>query len=180
MYPLGHVPYGRERVAPVTPAGEPVVSPQPDDAGNESRAPDLATTRFGAIADAAAGRLWPRDTPGRRRATQESRVVDASRLLTVDRAADAVSTEVSRVIGIACLALRDVAALLGSTTDVVERAKQLKPLLDHAVGGARALEHVLALGARAGLWGTVHLWATAAASAVPFQMVFPGAGAPSG
>jgi hypothetical protein len=180
LYPSGHVPYGRERVVAVTPAGDPVAATTKSVSDKETATPDWTSTRFTAVAAAAAGNLWPRSEPGPRRATQQSRVDDASRLLTVDGGAAAVKAEVGRVIGVAHLELRDAADLLGQTDDIRSQAMQLMPLLSKVAAGPRALERMLALGARAGLWGTVHLWARGAGASEPFRRLFPGIGAPSG
>lgn len=179
LYPSGHVPYGRERVVAVTPAGDAVSAPAPA-SDKATPAPDWTRTRFAAVADAAAGNLWPRSAPGARRATQLSHVDDASRLLSVHGGAAAVQAEVSRLVDIAHLVLREVADALVETDDATSRARQLMPLLDRAAAGRRGLERVLALGARAGLWGTVHLWSQRSGNAEPFRRLFPGIGMPSG
>jgi hypothetical protein len=179
LYPLGHVPYGRERVAPVTPSGDAVVTASPK-SGTESEAAvaGWANTRFTAVADAATGKLWPRCGPGARRLTQESRVDDVSRLLTVNGGAAAVEAEVSRLTGVAHLVLRDAADALRQAEATVSQAKQLLPLLGKCAEGPGGLQRVLALGARAGLWGPVHLWTCGAVG--PFRVLYPGTGMPSG
>jgi hypothetical protein len=158
LYPSGHVPYGRERVAPVTPAGDLIVASPAG--GSDKPITQWTNTRFEAVADAAASNHWPRGAPVPRHATQQSRVTDASRLFTVDGGAGAVDAEVSRSLGVAHLLLRDVADFI-ATADVQGRAQQLKSLLDQSVAGPRALERVLALGARAGLIGRPYLWGLA-------------------
>jgi hypothetical protein len=178
LYPSGHVPYGRERVVAVTPAGE-LVAPDAKSNGDKESAA-LEGTRFAGVADAAAGKLWPRAEPGTRRATQQTRIDDAAKLFTIHGGAAAVDAEVSRVIGVAHLRLRDSAELLAQTDDMVNQAKELMPLLCKSAEGARALERVLALGARAGLWGTVHFWRLSAGGLAPFRKLFPGSGTPSG
>ena len=58
LYPPGHVPYGRQRIAPVAPDGGAVRS-EGDDALEV-----FCSTAFCAALDAAAGRPWPRDGQG--------------------------------------------------------------------------------------------------------------------
>lgn len=182
FYPSGHVPYGRDRVAPVSPDGE-RVSPaalRAASVNSDDSARAWAQTRFSAVMDATSGVTWPRDEPGARFATQQTRLSEASALFTLQGGPTGVDEEVSRRLGMPQLSLREVAEALGRTSDGQDQGKQLLALLKHAATTPRVLEVVLALGARAGLWGTVHFWVRGAHGATPSRVLFPGVGMPPG
>ena len=96
LYPPGHVPYGREAVAPYNPSGELLVEAA-------SRQPPWEATLFAAALDAAKGEGWPSeslyDRPRRRR-TQGRRLERAGRLVGVhpqlkERVREQIATRLS-------------------------------------------------------------------------------------
>jgi hypothetical protein len=88
LYPLGHVPYGRVAVAPVTSSGA-LVMDVPSGEGTAGEVPstevDWPGTLFGAAIDAAAGRAWPREPQAdlAHFRTQGRRLVQGARLVGI-------------------------------------------------------------------------------------------------
>ncbi len=181
VYPCGHVPYGREAVAPVDLDGKALTTATASaaPAAQDPCAP-WRQTRFAAVLDAARGKAWPRDGPGPCWTTQLRRLDELAALLGLDPAPSAaLGEEFARLLDLPRLSLIDDANRLARAHGFEERGVILVATLERAsLGGRCILERVLACGALAGLWRAVHLWR--ATPGHPQCTVFPGRGTPSG
>jgi hypothetical protein len=179
LYPCGHVPYGREAVAPVGLDGEALKLPSSDTTSMEEEpcAP-WRQTRFAAVLDAALGKAWPRDGPGPHWTTQLRRLEELATLLGLEPAPSAALGEkLARLLDVPRLSLLDDGGRLAGAVGFEARGVILVDTLERASTGRCLLERVLACGALVGLWRPVHLWRTPGR---PQRTVFPGRGAPSG
>lgn len=179
LYPCGHVPYGREAVAPVGLDGKALIaaSSAPTSPAEELCAP-WRQTRFSAALDAAEGRAWPRDGPGSCWTTQLQRLDELAALLGLEPSPPAALGEkLASLLDVPRLSLIDDTGRLARAVGFEERGIILVATLERASKGHCVLERVLACGALVGLWRPVHLWRTPTR---PQCTVFPGRGAPSG
>lgn len=181
LYPSGHVPYGREAVAPVGLDGRPLNMATPSAAPPaEEPCASWRQTRFAAVLDAARGKAWPRDGPGPCWTTQLRRLDELAALLGLDPALSAaLGEELAGLLDLTRLSLLDDAHQLGRAKGFEKRGGILVATLERASTGRCILERVLACGALAGLWRPVHLW-RATPPGRPRRSVFPGHGTPSG
>ena len=179
LYPGGHVPYGREAVAPVGLDGKALRVPSSSTAAAMEEPSVLwRQTRYAAAFDAALGKAWSRDGPGPYWTTQLQRLKELAALLGLEPAApSAVGEKLALLLDVPRLSLLDDAGRLAGAVDFQARGVILVDSLERASTGRCLLERVLACGALAGLWRPVHLWRT---PAQPRRTVFPGRGAPSG
>jgi hypothetical protein len=189
LYPCGHVPYGRESVAPVGLDGQALltaatVNTAATATGNTTAPAGGACalwrqTRFAAVLDAALGKAWPRDGPGSNWTTQLRRLGELAALLGLEPVpAAALGEKLARLLDVPRLSLLDGAHRLGRAAGFEERGVILVAALERASTGRCLLERVLACGALAGLWRPVHLWR--ATPGGPRCTAFPGRGTPSG
>jgi hypothetical protein len=174
LYPCGHVPYGREAVAPVGLDGAALTS-----AAAQEPAGRWRQTRFDAVLDAAQGKAWPRSGPGPCWTTQLSRLDELAALLGL--AADSppgLGEKLARLLDLPRLSLIDASRELALADGYRERGSCLVATLERATSCQCVLERVLACGALAGLWRPVHWWRPVHGR--PRRQVFPGRGTPSG
>lgn len=177
VYPCGHVPYGREAVAPVDLDGR-VLTVVAADGGGDPCA-SWRQTRFAAVLDAARGKAWTRDGPGSCWTTQLRRLDELAALLGLDPApSPAVGEELARLMDLPRLSLIDDSHRLARAHGYEERGVTLVAALERASRGRCILERVLACGALAGLWRAVHLWQATLGD--PRCTVLSGGGLPSG
>jgi hypothetical protein len=180
IYPCGHVPYGREAVAPVDLDGR-ALSVATVDAALTVPDPcaSWGQTRFAAVLDAAKGKAWPRDGPGSSWTTQLRRLDELAALLGLDPTpSPGLGEELARLIDVPRLSLIDDGHRLAEAHGYEERGVTLVETLERASRGRCILERVLACGALVGLWRAVHLWRPTLGHAQ--CTVFPGRGMPSG
>jgi hypothetical protein len=179
LYPSGHVPYGREAVAPVGLDGKPLTTATPDVASAvEEPCSEWRQTRFAAMLDAAQGKAWSRDA-GPCWTTQLRRLDESAALLGLDPApCAALGEKLAYLLDLPRLSLIDDASRLARAVGFQERGGILVATLERASKGRCILERVLACGALAGLWSTAHLWRATPGGAR--CTVFPGRGTPSG
>lgn len=180
VYPCGHVPYGREAVAPVDLDGRVLTVAVVDVAptGLDPCAP-WRQTRYGAVLDAARGKAWPRDGPGSCWTTQLRRLDELAALLGLDPApSPALGEQLARHVDLPRLSLIDDSQHLAQAHGYEKRGVALRTTLERVSRGGCILERVLACGSLVGLWRPVHLWQ--ATLGHPQCTVFPGRGAPSG
>jgi hypothetical protein len=179
LYPLGHVPYGRLAVAPVTLDGQVVLSTERTPTAGDRRSPAWRTTQFGA-AFAAADDPTVKLTDRRWWATQTAEQLARSAALlgihpglpVPDADAIAFRLEVPRLV------LRQAADAYAHARGRAARGRVLVDVLDRLGADACLLDRILAAGACAGCWGTVTRWDRA--SRGTRGQVFPGRGAPAG
>lgn len=177
LYPCGHLPYGRESVAPVGLDGK-ALSAASTTSHAEARCAPWQQTRFAAVLDAAAGKAWPRDGPGSCWTTQLRRLEELAVLLGLEPApAAAVGEKLARLLDVPRLSLLDDTGRLARAVGFEARGLVLAATLERASTGRCLLERVLACGALTGLWRPAHLWRTPNR---PQCTVFPGCGTPSG
>lgn len=178
LYPCGHVPYGREAVAPVGLDGRALSAASPATAKTEEPCPPWGQTRFAAVLDAAQGKAWPRDGPGPCWTTQLHRLDELAALLGLEPTPSAALGEkLALLLDVPRLCLIDDAGRLARAVGFEARGVILVATLERASKGLRILDRVLACGALSGLWRPVHLWRTPGR---PQCTVFPGRGTPSG
>lgn len=181
LYPCGHVPYGRESVAPVGLDGQALLTTATVNTTTTAEDPcaPWRQTRFAAVLDAARGKAWPRDGPGSCWTTQLRRLDELAALLGFEPAPPAaVGEKLARLLDVPRLRLIDDARRLARAVGFEERGGILVATLERASTGRCVLERVLACGALAGLWRPVQLWR--ATPTGPQCAAFPGRGTPSG
>ena len=179
LYPCGHVPYGREAVAPVGLDGAALRVPRSSTASTaEEPCAVWRQTRFTAVLDAALGAAWSRESPGPYWTTQLRRLEELASLLGLEPAPPAALGErLALLLDVPRLSLLDDTGRLAGAVGFEARGVILVDTLERASTGRCLLERVLACGALAGLWRPVHLWRT---PGQPQCTVLPGRGAPSG
>jgi hypothetical protein len=179
LYPLGHVPYGRLAVAPVTLDGQVVLAPQSEPLAGDRRSPAWRATglgaAFAAIGDPTfkltARRWWATQTP--ERLGRSAALLGIHPGLSVsDAEAIAFRLDVPRLV------LREAADAYAVARGRAARGRVLVGVLDQLGADACLLDRILAAGVYAGCWGTVTRWDRA--SRGTRGQVFPGRGAPAG
>jgi hypothetical protein len=186
LYPLGHVPYGRVAVAPVSVDGEPLrpASGADSDDGNLRSRPGRdgwSQTLFGAALDAASGEPWPREAEnGACWETQRRHLAEAARIFGIWPAPPvrigesiAVALEVPRLTLLE--AARDDAAGGGGFQS---RGEAIARVLTSMPSGRCVLDRVLDASVRVGRWAEIHRWERAHHG--PLSKVFRGGGIPDG
>lgn len=157
LYPLGHVPYGRVAVAPVTVGGEPVLAAAPE----HPRRLGWGPTLFAAAVDAKAGRAWTREDAvhGVLWDTQLDHLDAAATLL-------GLSAEVTPRLGEAVAirlavprlwhleAARDYRRGVGYQA----HGQAICAVLDRIPASPCIVDRLLACGAIVGMWGRVVRW----------------------
>jgi hypothetical protein len=179
LYPLGHVPYGRLAVAPVTLDGQVVLSTQSEPTAGDRRSPAWCATQLGAAFAAVDDptvkltdrRWWATQTPERLARTAALLGVHPG-LPVPDAEAIAFRLEVPRLV------LRQAADTYAHARGRTARGRVLVGVLDQLGTDACLLDRILAAGVYAGCWGTVTRWDRA--SRGTRGQVFPGRGAPDG
>jgi hypothetical protein len=147
VYPMGHVPYGRTAVAPVSVAGDPVRA-----GATSTPLAQWRQTVFEASA-AASGPRWHREL-GRADAVQRRQTAKAGSILGLSPDIDRTVAE--RICGALSLpgldhdkARRDYAAARGH----LDRARAIVPLLQLLVVDGSFCARILRAGFLAGVWG---------------------------
>lgn len=161
LYPLGHVPYGRAAVAPVSSDGQPPVVGA-EDGHEEPVVAAWAMTLFRAAWDASCGHAWPRIACEGQESfrTQCRRVTLAATLLGVHAESDAVQRAIASVLDVPALTLRDASLAFHAPSwrPYTGRGRALlAPLAELARAGG-VLGRVLEAGALVGQWGIAHRW----------------------
>lgn len=153
LYPPGHVPYGREPVAPYSPSGELLVEAA-------TGRPPWEATLFAAAVDAAKGEGWPSESlwdDPRRRRTQGRRLERAGRLVGVHpQLEEGVRERIATRLGVATMRLFRGARSWARSWKT-RGAAVLAVLLAIPIQ-ASLLDRMLAAGADSGLWGQPRRW----------------------
>jgi len=178
LYPLGHVPYGRLAVAPVTLDGQVVLATQSEPAADR-RSPAWGATRFGAAFAAIddptvklTDRRWWATQPPERLGRSAALLGIHPGLSVPDAEAIAFRLELPRLV------LREAADAYTHARGRAARGRVLVGVLDQLSADECLLDRILAAGVYAGCWGAVTRWDRA--SRGTRGQVFPGRGAPAG
>jgi len=147
LYPPGHVPYGREPVAPVSPDGE-----------STGKGPDrFAGTVFGAALDAARGVAWSRESSGSDDPgwpTMWRRLSAAAAWLGVaPRLSDREREERATDLDVDLLPLLEASAALRAAPGYRSRGAAVVTVLGELAAGRPLLSRLLRAGHGAGLLG---------------------------
>lgn len=155
LYPPGHVPYGRARVAAVAPDGGAIV----DGPGG---AEAFEGTIFAAALAAAKGEAWDREHEGgseRWWGTQWRRLAVAQRISGVTPALGEPEREaMAAALGVTLLLLREQAQGISAAPGYRRRGQAVRAVLGALAGGPCVLSRLMAGGQLAGLWGAPHRW----------------------
>ena len=153
LYPPGHIPYGRQAVVGCSASG-PLLRE------GCSGPPVWQGTLFGAAVDAAAGRLWPDDSPStdeRRRRTQGCRLELTGSLLGVHAAVNGRTREhIATRLEIPTMTLLTAAANWCASWKL--RGAAIVAVLVAVVVDDSLLDRMLVAGALAGLWPSPERW----------------------
>ena len=160
VYPPGHVPYGRTRVAPVALDGKAIVDRPSGTEGFEG-------TIFEAALDASKGAAWDRSREGggeRWWGTQGRRVAAALKILGVAPGLGEVEREaMAAALGVALLLLCEQAYGIAATPGYRRRGQAVCAVLGQLGEGPCVLSLLMASGHLAGLWGAPLWWDTQSA-----------------
>jgi len=153
LYPLGHVPYGRQRVAPVGLDGRA--------AGGGDGGLEWQGTLFGAALDAAAGRAWDRAREGGSRWWWSTQGRLLSRCLDLVGVASqqslALRHKVAEALAVATLVLVEGVAAITADPGYRSRGKAVVAVLSE-ISRHGVLERVLRAGQLVGRWGLALRW----------------------
>ncbi len=157
LYPEGHVPYGRERIAPVAPDGSPCYGP-------EGTHP-FAGTLFDAALDAAAGTAWLADFDDEhpsckpRFGTQLTRLARACLLTGVAPHLPAEHRQTcAQVLGVPGQLPHDAVQTIAAEGDYSSRGRAVCAVLEELTLGPTLFERLAACGTAGGLWLPLHQW----------------------
>lgn len=149
LYPPGHVPYGRQAVAPATP-------------GAADDAKVFSGTLFDAALDASEGKAWPRNCPGgsdRWWGTQGRRLARAGLVAGVEPVTPHTLREQQAcALDVGNLLLLDGVRTIETTPGYRARGQAVRSVLDRLSHGPRIFKRVSVSGHLAGLWGAPCEW----------------------
>ena len=173
LYPPGHVPYGRQALAPCAPDGAPI------QASEEEPLEVFRDTLFEAALDAEQGQPWQRQGDGpthRWWPSQHRQLALASRVLGLDPHLSASHREqVAELLALDLVVLHEQAATLHPNAGYRARGEALVHILQ-ALPASRLLpERLLECAALAGVCGPPHRWLPESATLrrYPFRVVSP-------
>ena len=160
VYPPGHVPYGRVRVAPVALDGKAIVDrPSGEDA--------FEGTVFEAAMDASKGAAWDRVDPvvgSEGWGTQGRRVAAAVKILGVAPGLGNSEREaMAAALGVTLLLLLEQAKAIAARPGYRSRGQAIRAVLGQLGEGPCVLARLMASGHLAGLWGAPLRWDTQSA-----------------
>lgn len=169
IYPPGHVPYGREAVAPVGLRGDLLIRPaaaaEGSGGGPVSTPARLAweTTWFGAAQDAAAGVPWHRDRldrPGEPGWSTQQRWLDhgARQLGLGADLVEATRERVALALDVPCLVLIEASRALAGARGYRARGAVVAEVLTGLPVRRSLPDDLLGCGYRTGLWGRPGRW----------------------
>lgn len=165
LYPLGHVPYGRIAVAPVSVSGEPILTASPPagvtgEAGGKGEL-GWSATLVAAALDAAAGSAWCREYDEvvlLRWRTQGRRITQAAELLGIGPGDEGRRAESAEQLGVAHLELRKGMRRWADASGYRSRGQAVAEILGLLEPGRCVCDQVIAAGSVAGLWGPASRW----------------------
>lgn len=175
LYPPGHVPYGRVRVAPVAPDGRAI---EEGPRGAEA----FEGTIFEAALCASRGKAWDRESAGgseRWWGTQWRRLAVALRICgLVPGLSEAEREVMAAAAGVALLLLREQARAVAAGPGYRRRGQAVEAVLGRLAGPPCTLSRLMAAGHRAGLWGSPLWWDGSCARLRSWSFPGPRAAAP--
>lgn len=149
LYPPGHVPYGRQAVAPAAP-------------GAADDAKVFSGTLFGAALDASEGKAWSRACLGgsdRWWGTQGRRLARGVLVVGVEPATLRMIREQQEcALGVGNLLLIDGVRIIGKAPGYRARGQAVRSVLDRLSRDPRIFKRVSVSGHLAGLWGAPCEW----------------------
>lgn len=165
LYPPGHVPHGRQAVAPVAPDGHEETLPPDDVVGETTPLIRWQRTLLAAALDAAAGRAWPRASRPDHElggwGSQGRLLSRGERLLGVSPEQDeAQRLRVADALSLDTLLLRDQARLARGAGYRV-RGQAVVTVLAEVERQGCVLAPLLRAGHEAALWGPALAWEAA-------------------
>jgi hypothetical protein len=179
LYPLGHVPYGRQAMAPVGLDGRVIFSTESEVRGGAAQPAWETTAMLGPAFAAMSGEAVKITDPRWWATAAPERLGPGARLLGVDpELSDSDGDAIALRLGIPRLVHRETAREYATAHGRAQRGRVLVGVLPALGADACLLDRIFAAGARAGSWGTVIRW-DAASDGVRGR-VFPGRGAPAG
>ncbi|MFH1570271.1 MAG: hypothetical protein ABIL09_19925 [Gemmatimonadota bacterium] len=153
LYPLGHIPYGRQAVVPCSPAGPLLRDPA-------TGQPLWPGTLFDAAVEAADAQRWPGHSPAdddRRRRTQGCRLDLAGHLLGVHPELEARTRErLATRLRVPTITLGDAARCWATSWRA--RGAAIRTVLRALPIDGSLLDRLLAAGAVAALWPPPQRW----------------------
>jgi hypothetical protein len=155
VYPPGHVPYGRQRVAPIAPDGGQIKV-----AGDEHF---FAGTYFDAALDAARHCAWPHeaydDSLQSRFPTQVRHLKRAALLLGTEPGLDAhLREQTAQILAVPGQLLHDNSALIKKQPGYQNRGTAICNVLDCLAQTTSVFERLVEAGAGLFLWPPPELW----------------------
>lgn len=166
LYPLGHVPYGRIAVAPVSSCGALLKDELPDEDRASIAQLGWSCTVFGAALDAAAGRAWPRKGAAglevERWRTQGRRLVQGARLVGIAKGAwedeQRHREQMARELGVPTLVLIERARQWEQAHGYRTRGAAIIGVIEEMGASPALLNRLMSAGAREELWGRPSRW----------------------
>lgn len=168
LYPPGHVPYGRQRIAPVAADGG-VVRGEGEGGGGVDA---FGSTPFAAALDAANGRTWSRDERGPWWSVQGRWLARLMRWVGV--AIDIhveLRAQLAATLGVAQLLLFDQSRRIAAVPGYRSRGQAVVAVLAALRRDASVYDRLAVAGHEAGLWGQPVRWDpdTARLRVLPFR-----------
>ena len=158
VYPPGHVPYGRQAVAPADSRGQ--VLRQGGGEAAPGR-PLWEKTIFVAAVEASAGQQWSDSSLGQdqwRRRTQGRWLELGARLLGLTEVTERVQERLSEQLGLDCLEIREQARAYRTAKGPQSRGQVIEGILAGLPLRSCLVDDLLAGGCIAGLWGRPSRW----------------------
>ncbi len=165
LYPPGHVPYGRQRLAPVAPDGTIILPADLSDSGGAEadREPFFADTIFDAALSAADSHPWPRESKKNSLhplfSTQETHLNFASVLLGIAPEVDERQREATaQILAVPGQLLHDLALVVTERPGYRSCGEAVCKVLDALADKPLLFERLAEAGANADFWPSPDFW----------------------
>ncbi len=155
VYPIGYTPYGRDKIAPVSPDGRMTTGKQGMDR--------FGGTCFDAARDAAKSIAWRHDyqtpSPERSFITQSLHLKRCCTWFGINPDSDAGQREaVIQLLNVPGQLLHDHVQRIDKHSGYQNRGDAVCSILETLNCGSTLFERLAALGAKVGFWPPLHLW----------------------